>query len=721
MSSLLDRITMAQMTYDGLNQVVQKTQPAPPLAKMTPLKALKPSRLSSKIASASINDQELLKQNDKIGIQNRRKSQTPKVMTRLENEIVRDFELSEPLGFNVIDPETGAEVKRKFNIEGIDPPDIDRDPAGVVEAFYDRLILPDEAGQQFRRLELERDQDLQAYRDFQHHKERLEEELKQTTIRLNRSAGGATAIIREEIMRLERQIGRLQIAMNRTARDIDTHYDNQKQQLQEVIAEHNALVLAKKQRNSEAIRRYQAQLNLLNSGAFKTEKAVNETEEEYLERLRQNAEEVIPEQQLEQAENRILIEFRKLLQEITKDAVKIDQIANSLSPEDKYQLIKIWKLVKERYNRAYGITNKGVDAETIIAFFNGLIHGAEESSQLPSAVQNIISQISKGGAEIFQEGELIITPEIGSNQIIIQKSNIAGQPPLFIRVLQENPRRTDGLYQILYSFTGEIGSFKMFLPILHRPVPLDRRPLNKKGQPSQRGGGSDIEIRERTGITTGDLNKLVGFDKHAFNASLVAKKLVEKYHIIPFNPNEEGVTHRKYGTYGGVERHDEYGMGISKSYGIEKANEPKLVQFGNIMISLPNLKYKNILSVRTHLGKTMGGTPNVKISEKLSSIIMNLLEHIQPTHDELNRLSAYERQLYDRIVYLGRLHTKLPQTNDKSINELKKRLKLLEGEINIGNNSPQISSEIKHILYSLRDFNVITPKQIKEYLTKNSI
>jgi hypothetical protein len=715
---------MAQMTYDGLNHVVQKTQPAPPLAKMTPLKALKPSRLSSKIASASINDQELLKQNDKVGIQNRKKSQTPKIMTKLENEIVRDFELSEPPGFTVIDPETGIEVKRKFNIEGIDPPDIDRDPAGVVEAFYDRLISPDEAGQIFRRLDIEKDQDLQVYRDYLLRKEELEEQLKELTIRLNRAGSIAIPQIRQEIIQLEGQIGRLRIAMNRTARNIDTNYDNQTQQIQEVIAEHNALVLAKKQRNSESIKQYQAQLNLLNSGAFKTEKAVNETEEEYLERLRQNAEEVIPEQQLEQAENRILIEFRKLLQEITKDAVKIDQIANSLSPEDKYQLIKIWKLVKEKYNRAYGITNKGVDAETIIAFFNGLIHGAEESSQLPSAVQNVISQISEGGAEIFQEGELIITPEIGSNQIIIQKSNIAGQPPLFIRVLHENPRRIDGLYQILYSFTGEVGSFKMFLPILHRPVPLDRRPLNKKGEPSNRGGNSDTEIKEKTGITTGDLNKLVGFDKHAFNASLVAKKLVEKYHIIPFKPNEEGVNHRKYGTYGAREndRHDEYGMGLSKaSYGIAKANEPKLVQFGNIMISLPNLKYKNILSVRTHLGKTMGGTPNVKISAKLSSIILNLLEHIQPTHDEINRLSSYERQLYDRIVYLGRLHTKLPQTNDKSINELKKRLKLLEGEINIGNNSPQIYSEIKQILYTLRDFNVITPKQLKDYLTKNSI
>ena len=717
MSSLLDRITMAQMTYDGLNRVIDKTQPAPPLAKMTPLKALKPSFLSAKIASASINDQELLRQNDKVGIQNRRKSQTPKVMTKVENDIVKDFELSDNTGYTVIDQQTGAEIKRKFNTEGIDPPDLDRDPAGMLEGYADRIITPDAIGQEFRALELARDRDLQVYRDYQLEKEGLERELQDLTERLNRAGSIAIPQIRREILRVEGQIARLRIAMNRTARDVDTHYDYERTRLGNIVEEHNGLVLAKKQRNIDAIKQYQAQLNLLNSGAFKMEKAVNETEEDYLERLRQNAEEVIPEQQLEQAENKILIEFRKLIQEITKDAVKIDQISNSLSPEDKYQLIKIWKLVKERYNRAYGLTNKGVDAETIIAFLNGLIHGAEESGQLPSAVQGVISQIQEGGAEVLQEGELIITPEIGQNQIVIQKSNISGQPPLFIRVLHENPRRSDGLYQILYSFTGETGTFKMFLPILKRPVPVDRRPLNSKGQPSNRGGNSDAEIKDKTGITTGDLNKLVGFDRHAFNASLVAKKLVEKYHIIPFKPNDEGVRHRKYGTYGAREGgdHDEYGMGIPK------VNEPKLVPFGNIMISLPNLKYKNILSVKTHLGKTMGGTPNVKISAKLSSIILNLLEHIQPTHDELHRLSSYERQLYDRIVYLGRLHTKLPQTNDKSINELKKRLKLLEGEINIGNNSPQVSSEIKQILYTLRDFNVITPKQVKDYLLKNSI
>jgi len=710
MASLLDRITMAQMNYDGLNRVVQRTQPAPPLAKMTPLKALKPSLLSARIASASINDQELLKQNDKVGIQNRKKNQTPKIMTKLENEMVKDFEISEPTGFAVIDPATGAEVRRKFNIEGIDPPDLDRDPAGVFEGFSDRIITPDDTLQETMRLNKEKERAYQVYRDYQFQKEDLEQQLQVLTTRLNRAGSIAIPPIRREILQVEGQIARLRIAMNRTARDIDTHYDLELSRLHEGVAEHNALVSMKKQRNAEAILAYQHQLNLLNSGAFKTEKQPNETEEEYYERLRQNAEEVIPADQLEQAESKILTEFRKRIQELTKDAVKIDQISNSLTPEDKYQLIKIWKLVKERYNRAYGLTNKTIDAETIVAFLNGLVYGIEESGQLPSAVQGVISQIREEGVEALQEGELIITPYVGDNMVMVQRSNISGQPPLYIKAVVINPSaRNDGGYALLYSFSGEQGTFKQyFAGGKEGGVPEDR----KEGG---RGGKSNDEIKQKTGITTNDLNKLVGYTFGGFNPSVVAKRLAMKYRLTAVPVAETNQSPYKTSTRHDAKEHIQYGLGIAR------ANEPKLVQFGNVMLSLPNLKYKNILSVRTHLGKTIGGTPNIKITPKMTSIILNLLEHIQPTHEELNRLSANERQLYDRLVYLGKLHTQLPQTSDKSINELKKRLKLLEGEINIGNDSPQISSEIKHILKCLRDFNVITPKQIKEYLTKNNI
>ena len=710
MASLLDRITMAQMNYDELNRVVQRTQPAPPLAKMTPLNALKPSLLSARIASASINDQELLKQNDKVGIQNRKKNQTPKIMTKLENEMIKDFEISEPTGFAVIDPATGSEVRRKFNIEGIDPPDLDRDPAGVFDGFSDRIITPDDTLQETMRLNKEKERAYQVYRDYQFQKEDLEQQLQVLTTRLNRAGSIAIPSIRREILQVEGQIARLRIAMNRTARDIDTHYDLELSRLHEGVAEHNALVSMKKQRNAEAILAYQHQLNLLNSGAFKTEKQPNETEEEYYERLRQNAEEVIPADQLEQAESKILTEFRKRIQELTKDAVKIDQISNSLTPEDKYQLIKIWKLVKERYNRAYGLTNKTIDAETIVAFLNGLVYGIEESGQLPSAVQGVISQIREEGVEALQEGELIITPYVGDNMVMVQRSNISGQPPLYIKAVVINPSaRNDGGYALLYSFSGEQGTFKQyFAGGKEGGVPEDR----KEGG---RGGKSNDEIKQKTGITTNDLNKLVGYTFGGFNPSVVAKRLAMKYRLTAVPVSETNQSPYKTSTRHDAKEHIQYGLGIAR------ANEPKLVQFGNVMLSLPNLKYKNILSVRTHLGKTIGGTPNIKITPKMTSIILNLLEHIQPTHEELNRLSANERQLYDRLVYLGKLHTQLPQTSDKSINELKKRLKLLEGEINIGNDSPQISSEIKHILKCLRDFNVISPKQIKEYLSKNNI
>jgi hypothetical protein len=55
------------------------------------------------------------------------------------------------------------------------------------------------------------------------------------------------------------------------------------------------------------------------------------------------------------------------------------------------------------------------------------------------------------------------------------------------------------------------------------------------------------------------------------------------------------------------------------------------------------------------------------------------------------------------------------------VNELKKRLELLEGEISIGNDNPEILKEIINILHHLKDFNVISNKKIKNYLSQFEI
>ena len=712
MPSLLDKQTRASNETNKLNLIIDKTQLAPPLAKRTPLKVLKPSLQDSRIASSSINDYELLLQNDKVGIRNRKKSQTPKIMTKLENDMVKEFELDKPTGFETTDPLTGEKIQRRYNTEGVEPPNLDNDPSGIIPAYYDKIISDAEISYALQGIINEREQDLKVYSHYTDVIHKIETEIENLKDALNNAPTMLKPSIREQLRSREDDLNRAKRRQIRISESIASRYSNLREKIYSDAQEHNALVSQKKQRNLDAIKQYEVQLNLLNSGAFNTSKMINETEEEYLDRLRQNAEEIIPEDQISMANSKVLIEFRKRLQEITKDPVKIDQISNSIDVDDKYKLIKIWNVVKNKYNQAYGLTNKVVDAETIISFLNALLYKEDNNEALPSAIQDIISNVRQG-AEPIMEGELIITPIIPENTIMLQKSNIANQPELYLRVVTIHTRGEHGNYALLYSFNGEVGTYKQFFPTHQIGVPSDRK-LNAEGKQSNRGGKSDDEIKNKTGITTKDLNKLVGYEQSTFNPSVFAKKLATKYRLTPYAVAD--TTQKQFATYAGRKpEYTEYGMGIPKS------QEPKLVPFGNIMLSLPNLKYKNILAIRTHNNKTIGGLPNVKISAKLTSILLNLIEHIQPTHEEINRLTPQERHIYDRVVYLGRLHKSIPNTNDKSIAELKKRLSLLEGEINIGNNSPQISTEIKSILKSLKDFHVITQKQIKEYITKNAI
>jgi hypothetical protein len=706
--SLLDRQTAKAISYEKQQARIQLSQPAPPLAKVSPLKKIQPGVLQSKIASYSIGDQELLLQNDKIGKINRRRNQVPKVLSKVENEIIKEFELSNPTGFEARNPRTGAIEYRQFNTEGIEPPDLQ--PPAFIEGLedYAGYIIPDEEIlQRIKEIQQEKLDEFAEYEDALDFANELEVDKQMLIDKLNRGniSQVEKVLLRRQIEEIERNQQDVRVFANDLSTNIEVNYTAQIQYAYDKAREHNALVKARNDENLQAIKLYQARLNLLNSNAFNTEKQPNETEDEYLQRLVQNAEMTLPENQLQEATNQIRQEFRKRISELTKDTVKIDQISNSFETDDKHNLIKIWRLVKDKYNRTYGLTNKSVEAETIVIFLQGLLHREESISELPSGVQDILSGINEEGQEVIEQGNLIISPNVAENYVMVQKANITGQPPLYFKVVHEIPgRHVQQKYALLYSFNGQPGSYKeYFAGGKEGGVPADRTIMGVNKLKS------NDEIREKTGITTEDICKVAQLTPTAqLNPYQVSKKLIQIYRIPAYTVEEVG--QKPYGVYSNRPKDKiEYGLGIPK------VNEPKFVPFGHLQISLPNLKYKNTLSVRTHLGKTIGGIPNVKISKKLTSILLNLFENLHPTHEDINRLSAEERHLYDRVVHLGKLHTRLPHTNEKTVADLKKRLKLLEGEIEIGNNSPQLITEIKHILKMLKDLHVITEKQKKEY------
>ena len=99
------------------------------------------------------------------------------------------------------------------------------------------------------------------------------------------------------------------------------------------IKQDNELEIATtKKNNQEKIQQYKDELNILNNKSFTTEQLPSETEEQYYQRLRLNAETTEPDEDLENAKLLTLKKFKQNMKEIIRSDVKIEQICNELDP-----------------------------------------------------------------------------------------------------------------------------------------------------------------------------------------------------------------------------------------------------------------------------------------------------------------------------------------------------------------------------------------------------
>jgi len=122
--------------------------------------------------------------------------------------------------------------------------------------------------------------------------------------------------------------------------------------------------------------------------------------------------------------------------------------------------------------------------------------------------------------------------------------------------------------------------------------------------------------------------------------------------------------------------------------------------------------------VKHHNMISIVGFKNTKVSDRLVKILMGMVEGTYPQLFELNALSINEKQLYDRLIQLAGLNKMIPNTQDKTVSDLKLRMELIEGQLNAGNNSPLLLQELYVIVHSLKDFGVLSQKDIKNYLSQ---
>ena len=128
---------------------------------------------------------------------------------------------------------------------------------------------------------------------------------------------------------------------------------------------------------------------------FSTEKADNESEMEYVERLQRNAQIENPEYQLEDAKFQTITRFREKMRELIRNPVIIESVTNSLDTiqdndvDNKATLPKSWDLLKSKFIQTCGVNNKNVNANDILAFFQFFLDKGE--SGLSKAIEGQIS------------------------------------------------------------------------------------------------------------------------------------------------------------------------------------------------------------------------------------------------------------------------------------------------------------------------------------------
>jgi len=149
--------------------------------------------------------------------------------------------------------------------------------------------------------------------------------------------------------------------------------------------------------------------------------------------------------------------------------------------------------------------------------------------------------------------------------------------------------------------------------------------------------------------------------------------------------------------------------------GVGVKKYPKMSKLGKVNISLDDLYYKNMLKIRLPNKRSIIGFPNKRISDILVSIIMKLIENSPITKSDLNFLKPEERVIYDKLLVLSGLHKTVSNTFEETIEEMKQRLRLIEGQLSAGNDNPAILKEAHTILHGMSACGLISGNAASRY------
>lgn len=500
--------------------------------------------------------------------------------------------------------------------------------------------------------------------------------------------------------------------------------------------------------NKSIVQKYEEGFNLANRNKYQVKQAPNETDQEYISRIKSL--EMMPFDRTifeERAVTKNIAKFKNNLKELLRDEVKIGEIVRYYisNPEVVFLINSNWKKVLPLLLQINGYNNKNLTADqfastidevmTIIVDPKPQINiinttpGGAPTTPAAAPVSPVRGGPATPARALFATPAGAATPAgtatpAGSTTTASTSgwwpsgwggwgsSGTTGTLssstlPTGMTIQVKNNPKTIHIYNSatknnLFIKLGEFGRSKLKKIMYSKTTDSkgEYKAINFTNVRTTKSEHGLKNVLNSVGISLNDTTyeQVFGTDVECKVANVyehLAKVIKDKIPSGEFFTGSDGIV----------------------GYGIINENIPTHVNFGKNIILLNKLYYKNILSVKDKNMHAVEYLPNVKVSDNFVDIIFGMTKKKHPSKEDINVLSTDEQHLFDTLLYISGIKSSSVSSNkDEIIKELKNQLKLAEGEIRAGNNNPVVKQELKDIIKKLTLYNAVSLKNSKEYL-----
>lgn len=461
-------------------------------------------------------------------------------------------------------------------------------------------------------------------------------------------------------------------------------------------------------RNEQKKKLFTDELKRLNSGRMDVEMQPDETPDEYRQRLEDVGTTTANIDAITQSAGVFFTDvLREKLLELLRDDTEVLEFLKTMSPEQRFELYENFELFKQKVHKIFGTSKVRAEqlrdatferpiAEILREFKDEILAKLEQEDEDEKGA--IFKQATEEyiGQRVVPEAIVLDTLELNTlqNKILswhrkryitskMQENLLAYLQDPSVPPLQRHHRTSVRNVENYDNLRGQIDALRGLVQVVDPMEPYFRA------------------IRAR-------IDQIIADDPRKQNAVLQSEYEQLLRLTRATSPEEIEQEARNLG----VDLPALLGNGLIGA-GL-KRDKPKITPFGRLMIHTQRLFYDNLLIITSKTGQSITGLKKQKVSNAFVELMLKVLKGGTPNLKDVHALSDHEKKLYDLLVYASGLSKVVEPVGSGVKDHLRKRLELIEGEIEAGNTNAALVSEARQVLHSMAQMGMISrPSAVK--------